>query len=147
MTDYKTLHYDAVCVGDKLPAQDIDITTGLIVSTALATRDFEPVHHDKAVAQAAGLPDVFMNILTSQSFMTRFATDWSGPEAVVKSLDIRLGAPNVPGMVMTVTGEVTAKDDDSGVVDIAVLGENNIWGMHMQGTVQLQLPLSNKGGA
>ncbi len=147
MTDYKTLNYDTVSVGDKLPAQDIDITTGLIVSTALATRDFEPVHHDKSVAQAAGLPDVFMNILTSQSFMTRFATDWSGPEAVVKSLDIRLGAPNVPGMVMTVTGEVTARDDDSGVVDVAVLGENNIWGMHMQGTVQLQLPLSSKGRA
>ena len=81
-----------------------------------------------------------MNILTSQSFMTRFATDWSGPEAVVKSLDIRLGAPNLPGMVMTVTGEVKAKDDDAGIVDIEVVGENNIWGMHMQGTVQLALP-------
>ncbi|MCZ6828081.1 MAG: MaoC/PaaZ C-terminal domain-containing protein [Gammaproteobacteria bacterium] len=140
MTDYKTLNYDEVSVGDKLPPQDIDITTGLIVSTALATRDYEPVHHDKAVAQATGLPDVFMNILTSQSFMTRFTTDWSGPEAVVKSLDIRLGAPNVPGMVMTVTGEVKAKDDDAGIIDIEVVGENNIWGMHMQGTVQLALP-------
>jgi acyl dehydratase len=147
MTEYKTMTFSDVSVGDKLPTQDIDITTGLIVSTAMATRDFEPVHHDKAVAQAAGLPDVFMNILTSQSFMTRFATDWSGPEAVVKSLDIRLGAPNVPGMVMTVTGEITAKNDDSGVVDVAVIGENNIWGMHMQGTVQLQLPLSAQGGA
>ncbi len=142
MTDYKTINYNEVSVGDKLPSHKIDISTGLIVSTALATRDYEPVHHDKSVAQAAGLPDVFMNILTSQSFMTRFATDWSGPEAVVKSLDIRLGAPNVPGMVMTVTGEVTGKDDRSRVVDVAVLGENNIWGMHMQGTVQLQLPVS-----
>jgi acyl dehydratase len=147
MNDYTTLNYLDVSVGDKLPAVDIDITTGLIVSTALATRDYEPVHHDKSVAQAAGLPDVFMNILTSQSFMTRFATDWSGPEAVVKSLDIRLGAPNVPGMVMTVTGEITAKDDDTSVVDVAVLGENNIWGMHMQGTVQLQLPTSKAGEA
>jgi hypothetical protein len=140
MTQYNTLNYDQVSVGDKLPALDIDITTGLIVSTALATRDYEPVHHDKAQAQATGLQDVFMNILTSQSFMTRFATDWSGPEAVVKSLDIRLGAPNMPGMVMTVTGEVNAKNDEFGVVDIAIVGENNIWGMHMQGTVQLALP-------
>jgi len=141
MSDYKTLSYAEVSVGDKLPALDIDITTGLVVCGALATRDFEPVHHSKATAQAAGLPDVFMNILTSQGLMTRFATDWSGPEAVVRSLDIRLGAPNVPGMVMTVTGEVTARDDETGVVDIAVLGENNIWGMHMQGTVQLALPM------
>ena len=119
---------------------DIDITTGLVVCGALATRDFEPVHHSKAAAQAVGLPDVFMNILTSQGLMTRFATDWSGPEAVVKSVDLRLGAPNIPGMIMTVSGEVTALDKDSGLVDLAVTGENNIWGMHMQGTVQLTLP-------
>ena len=140
MSDYKTLTCAEVSIGDKLPALEIDITSGLVVAGAIATRDFEPVHHDKSVAQAAGLPDVFMNILTSQALMTRFATRWSGPEAVVKTLDIRLGAPNIPGMVMTVTGEVTAKDEDQGVVDIAVLGENNIWGMHMQGTVQLALP-------
>ena len=140
MTDYSTLNYADVNVGDKLPALDIDVTTGLVVGGALATRDFEPVHHDKSAAQSTGLPDVFMNILTSQGLMTRYATDWGGPEAVVKSLDIKLGAPNVPGMVMTITGEVTARDDDSGIVDIAVLGENNIWGMHMQGTVQLALP-------
>ena len=111
-----------------------------MVGAAIATRDYEPVHHDKGKAQAAGLPDVFMNILTSQALMTRYATDWSGPEAVVKSLDIRLGAPNVPGMVMTITGEVKARDEDSGIIDIDVMGENNIWGMHMQGTVQLALP-------
>ena len=140
MSEFKTLTRADVSVGDKLPAADIDITTGLVVCGALATRDFEPVHHSKAAAQAVGLPDVFMNILTSQSLMTRFATDWSGPEAVVKSVDLRLGAPNIPGMLMTVSGEVTALDKDSGLVDLAVTGENNIWGMHMQGTVQLTLP-------
>jgi hypothetical protein len=140
MSEYKTLTCAEVSVGDKLPTLEIDITTGLVVCGALATRDFETVHHDKSAAQAAGLPDVFMNILSSQALMTRFATDWSGPEAVVKSLDIRLGAPNIPGMVMTVTGEVTALDKDSGLVEVAVLGENNIWGMHMQGSVQLTLP-------
>ncbi len=140
MSDYRTLSLAEVSVGDRLPQLDIDVTTGLVVGGALATRDYEPVHHDKGKAQAAGLPDVFMNILTSQALMTRYATDWSGPEASVKSLDIRLGAPNIPGMVMTITGEVQAKDDDSGVIDIAVMGENNIWGMHMQGTVQLALP-------
>ena len=140
MSEFKTLTRADVSVGDKLPAADIDITTGLVVCGALATRDFEPVHHSKAAAQAVGLPDVFMNILTSQGLMTRFATDWSGPDAVVKSVDLRLGAPNIPGMLMTVSGEVTALDKDSGLVDLAVTGENNIWGMHMQGTVQLTLP-------
>lgn len=140
MSEYSTLNYADVQVGDKLPELAIDITSGLIVGGAIATRDYEPVHHDKSVAQAAGLPDVFMNILTSQGLMSRFVTDWSGPEAVIKKLDLRLGAPNVPGMVMTITGEVTEKDDSNGQISIAVLGENNIWGMHMQGTVELALP-------
>jgi acyl dehydratase len=140
MSEYSTLNYADVKVGDKLPELAIDITTGLIVGGAMATRDYEPVHHDKSVAQAAGLPDVFMNILTSQGLMSRFVTDWSGPEAVIRKLDLKLGAPNVPGMVMTISGEVTEKDDSSGQVSIAVIGENNIWGMHMQGTVNIVLP-------
>jgi acyl dehydratase len=140
MSEYQTLSCADVSVGDKLPSLDIDISSGLIVGGALATRDFEPVHHDKSVAQASGLPDVFMNILTSQGLMSRFVTDWSGPDASIKSLDLKLGAPNVPGMVMTITGEVTDKDDSTGEVNVAVLGENNIWGMHMQGTVKLALP-------
>ena len=141
MSDYKTLNYADISVGDRLPALDIDISTGLIVGAALATRDFEPVHHDKSAAQAGGLPDVFMNILTSQGLMQRFVTDWSGPETVVKSLDVKLGAPNVPGMVMTVTGEVAARKN--GLVDVVVTGANNIWGMHMQGTVRIELPQEN----
>jgi len=140
MSEYKTIGFSDVSVGDKLPALDIDITTGLVVAGALATRDFEPVHHEKSVSVASGLPDVFMNILTSQALMTRFATDWSGPEAIVSAIDIRLGAPNIPGMVMTVTGEVSATDNDKQSVELSILGENNIWGMHMQGTVTLTLP-------
>lgn len=136
----ETLDYSSVTVGDKLPPLEIDISSSLIVGSALASRDFTPVHHDKKVAQSAGLPDVFMNILTSNGFMGRFVTDWAGPDCTVKGIDIKLGAPNLPGFVMTVTGEVTAKDDTSGVVSVAVTGENNVWGLHMGGTVRVQLP-------
>ncbi len=137
--DYQTLKYADVSVGDKLAALDIDISSSLISCGALATRDFEPCHHVPKVAQDMGLPDVFMNILTSQALMARFVTDWSGPEAVMKALKVKLGAPNVPGMVMTVTGEVSEKDDDNRVVTVNVTGENNIWGMHMEGSVSVQL--------
>ena len=135
-----TLAYEAVKVGDKLPPLSIDITSGLIIGGALATRDFTPVHHDKKAAQAGGLPDVFMNILTSNGLMGRFVTDWSGPDATVKGIAIKLGAPNLPGFIMTITGEVTAKDDASGIVEVAVEGENNVWGTHMTGTVRVALP-------
>lgn len=135
-----TLRYGGVAVGDKLPELKIDITTGLIVGGAIASRDFTPVHHETKAAQAVGLPDIFMNILTSNGLMGRFVTDWAGPEAVVKSIDLRLGAPNVPGVVMTITGEVAAKDDVAGTVDVSVSGDNNVWGTHMSGVVRIELP-------
>ena len=134
------MNFDDVQVGQELPPLDVPLTAALIVGGALASRDYTPVHHDRGAAQSQGLSDVIMNILTTNGYVGRYVTDWAGPDATLKGVKIRLGAPNVPGMVMTVTGEVTARDEDSGVVDIAVLGENNIWGMHMQGTVQLALP-------
>ncbi|MCB1630200.1 MAG: acyl dehydratase [Pseudomonadales bacterium] len=135
-----TLHHGSVAVGDRLPEQKIDITTGLIAGGAIASRDFTPVHHETKAAQDVGLPDIFMNILTSNGLMGRFVTDWAGPESTIKSIDLRLGAPNVPGVVMTITGEVVAKDDAAGTVDVSVTGENNVWGTHMSGVVRIELP-------
>jgi len=135
-----TRRYGSVAIGEKLPPLKIDITAGLIVGGAIASRDFTPVHHEKAAAQAAGLPDIFMNILTSNGLMGRYVTDWSGPEATLKSMEVKLGAPNLPGMVMTITGEVTGKDDAAGTVDISVSGDNNVWGNHMSGKVRVALP-------
>lgn len=135
-----TLSYDAVNVGDKLPPLEIPITASLIVGGAIVTRDFTPVHHDKAAAQAGGLPDIFMNILTSTALMGRFVTDWAGPDSTLKASKIKLGAPNLPGFLMTITGEVVAKDEEEKAVEVSVEGVNDSWGMHMKGTVKVALP-------
>ncbi len=136
----ETLAWEDISVGDTLAPLQIPISTGLIVGAALATRDFEKVHHDRDVAQSTGLPDIFMNILTSQGLMARYATDWSGPETSIRSLAVKLGAPNLPGMVMTISGEVSAVDPASHTVELSVQGDNNAWGRHMSGTVVLELP-------
>ena len=41
-------------VGDQLPEWSLPMTPTTIVSTAIATRDWQDVHHDRDVAQAAG---------------------------------------------------------------------------------------------
>ena len=132
--------FESVHAGQQLPRLDVPITASLIVAGAIATSDFSLVHHDKAHAQAAGTPDIFMNILTSNGLMGRYVTDWTGPGAALKSIEVKLGAPNVPGMVMTITGEVTAKDDAAGTVVVSVSGDNNVWGTHMAGKVCVALP-------
>ena len=104
--DGTTRRFADVKVGDELPPLSIDITTRLIVSTAIATRDFQDVHHDKPGAQALGSPDIFMNIITTHGFVGRYVTDWAGPEALLRSVKIRLGAPNYPGDTMVIKGKV-----------------------------------------
>ena len=132
-----SLRYDDVQVGDELPTLVIPLTRTLIVATAIASRDYQDVHHDPGLAQERGSPDIFMNILSTNGFVGRFITDWAGPDAVLKSVKIRLGAPNHPGDTMAMTGHVTEKND--GVVDVQIRGANDI-GDHVTGTVALELP-------
>ena len=128
-----------VKVGEKLPELAVPVTTTVIVAGALATQDFTPVHHDKGAAQAQGLPDIIMNTMTTNGFISRYVTDWAGPDAVVKKISLKLGAPNSPGDTMKMNGTVVAADVDSGVVDVAVSGTNS-WGDHVTATVRVALP-------
>ena len=137
MTLEDTKKSSEVNVGDALPELKIPLTTSLIVSGALASRDFTPVHHDKAAAQASGMPDVFMNILTTNGLVNRYVTDWAGPNAVVKNVQIKLGTPNSPGDTMTFNGAVTSKDDDTVTVELA---GKNAWGDHVTASVRVALP-------
>jgi len=126
-----------VKVGDELPELRVALTSSLIVAGAVASRDFTRVHHDKAAAQAAGMQDVFMNILTTEGWVSRFVTDWAGPDATIRKLSLKLGAPNLPGDVMVMTGKVQAKQDEAVVVE--VVGKN-AWGNHVTAKIELSLP-------
>jgi acyl dehydratase len=139
--------YDEVAVGEELPELAVPLTRTMIVATALASRDYQDVHHDPALAEERGSKDVFMNILTTNGLVDRYVTSWAGPAARVKAIRIRLGAPNYPGDTMVLTGTVSAKHDDDRRVEIAVRGVNAI-GPHVTGTVVVRLPaVREQGGA
>ena len=135
----KTRSFDSVAVGDALPELAIPVTVTLVVGGALASRDYTPVHHDKAAAQAQGMSDVFMNILTTNGLVGRYVTDWAGPDATVKNVAIKLGAPNLPGDTMKMVGSVKSKDAEQGEVVVEVAGKNG-WGNHVTGTIRVALP-------
>ncbi|NDU77018.1 acyl dehydratase [Actinomadura sp. DSM 109109] len=109
----------------------------MIVATAIASRDYQDVHHDPSLAAERGSRDVFMNILTTNGLVDRYVTSWAGPAAVVKAIRIRLGAPNYPGDTMVLTGTVTGRRP-GGRVEVEVRGVNAI-GPHVTGTVVVQL--------
>jgi acyl dehydratase len=127
-----TRRFAEVSEGEALPPCPEPITTTGIVAAAIASRDYQDVHHDKDAAIRRGTPDIFMNILTSSGLVARYVTDWAGPEALLTSLRIRLGAPNYPGDVMTFSGRVRSATD--GDVEIELAGTNSL-GDHVTGTV------------
>ncbi|MDQ8705895.1 MaoC family dehydratase [Streptomyces sp. LHD-70] len=123
--------------GAELPPLEIPVTRTLIVAGALASRDYQDVHHDAELAQEKGSPDIFMNILTTNGLVGRYVTDCFGPAAVLRKVAIRLGAPNYPGDTMVLTGTVAEVDGATARVD--VVGANGI-GRHVTGTVTVELP-------
>src|SRR3954454_4098150 len=131
--------------GDELPAMVIEVTATRIVAGAIASRDFMPVHHDRAYANSQGAPDIFMNILSDTVYCSRFLTDWAGPDAMITHLAIRLGVPVFPSQTLTYTGSVTglreSEEGDEGFVDIELRAVNEL-GEHVSGTATLSLLLA-----
>lgn len=128
--------------GDELPVFELNVTTTVVVAGAIASRDFMPAHHDHQFATAQGAPDVFLNILSTNGYLSRFVTDWAGPGATLRRMAIRLGAPAVPNKVLRFTGRITdaSREGDEGVVKISVRASNDL-GDHATGTVVVSLPL------
>ncbi|MFD5014627.1 MaoC family dehydratase [Streptomyces chartreusis] len=124
--------------GDELAPLAIPITRTLIVAGAIASRDYQDVHHDTELAHQKGSPDIFMNILTTNGLVGRYITDHFGPTAVLRKVAIRLGAPNYPGDTMVLTGSVEEVDGDTATV--RVVGANGI-GKHVTGTVTVTVPV------
>src|SRR5271157_5527531 len=111
-------------VGTKLPELKLYGDPTFIISTAIATRDYQDVHHDRDKAQAKGSKDIFVNILTDTGLVQRYLTDWAGPSALVKSIALRLGVPWYAYDTVNFSGTVTAVNDD--VVTVDVLGRNSL---------------------
>ena len=128
-------------VGDELPPLVVEASVRNIVSTAIATRDYQDVHHDIAAAQQRGSTTIFTNILTTNGYCIRLVTDWTGPDAVVKKAAIRLGVPNYAGDTLTLTGVVDdVQPVDAGTqVVVRVRGTNSL-GDHVTGAVTVVLP-------
>ncbi|OCB55703.1 beta-hydroxyacyl-ACP dehydratase [Mycobacterium vulneris] len=126
----------SVSVGTKLPELSIYGDPTFIVSTAIATRDYQDVHHDRDKAQAKGSKDIFVNILTDTGLVGRYVTDWAGPNAIVKSIKLRLGVPWYAYDTITFRGEVTAVDGE--LVTLKVVGSNSL-GDHVIATSTLTM--------
>jgi acyl dehydratase len=137
----RTLPFSEVKAGDTLPALTVKISPTLIIAGALASQDFQDVHHDHQMIRRRGHPDIFMNMMTSSGLLGRYLTDWTGPDALIRAHELRLGRPNYAGDTMRLTGSVRSAElvEGRGLVTVDVVGVNSL-GNHAEGSMTFELP-------
>jgi acyl dehydratase len=121
-------------VGTELPQLTVTATPTFVVSTALATRDFQDVHHDRDLAHSKGSKDIFVNILTDTGLVQRYITDWAGQRAQIRSIKLRLGVPWYAYDTLTLSGTVSSVEGD--LVTVDVIGKDGL-GNHVTSAVTL----------
>ncbi len=122
-------------VASDLPTWSLPVTPTLVVSAALATRDFQDVHHDRDLAVQRGSKDIFLNILTTTGLVQKYVGDWAGTHARVAACALRLGAPAYPGDQIDFTGTIVSHTPAETIVD--VVGTVSI-GNHVTARVTLE---------
>lgn len=130
--------------GEELPEKSIELTPTLIISSAIASRDYQDVHHDVDLAKKRGTKNIFMNILSTNGIVQAYVNEWAGPEVFLRGIEIKLGAPNYAGDTMTLSGKVVARSEaagDRGEIEVEVVGKNSI-GNHVTAKVRIALPRS-----
>lgn len=119
----RELCYEDVEEGDELPTLAMPITFTRCVYLASATRDFSPQHSNREYArERSKTKDVFVNTPFNLGMISRFLTDWAGPTAVVRRIQMSMRSNVCAGDDMILTGRVTKKYvvDEEPRIDVEV---------------------------
>jgi len=120
----KQLLFAEVKEGADLPELSIDVTPTTVVLGALATRDWRPMHHDKAFAQDRnGVQDIFINTPHNAAYFERYITDWTGPKGRLGKIQFRMSDSVFPDDTMVFHGKVEkvgTAPDGCGWVDLKI---------------------------
>ena len=137
------VYYEDVETGQELPTLSRKLNVTDLVMGASATRDYQPMHHDREFAQKVSkTKDIFINTQFNMGMMCRAITDWSGPKGFITKLDFTMRKSIYPGDTMNITGKVTGKrvEDGKNLVDVDLLVSNDD-GPTTPANVTIQLPL------
>jgi len=104
------------------PPVAVDITTSFIVAAAIATRDYQSVHHDRDAAIRGGTKDIYLNILATIGLVQRSIETWYGPNTQLESVNLRLLSQCYPGDQLTFKN-ISSTSLPDGRLDIKVRGD------------------------
>lgn len=115
--------FDAVAVGDLLPAIAYPLRRVDLVRYAGASGDVNPIHWNERFAVEMDLPNVIAHGMLTMATAVRLVTDWCGDPGAVVSYGVRFTRPVVvpddgTGAVVEVAGTVAAKDEEARTVRV-----------------------------
>ena len=115
--------FEALQVGDQIPAATYPLTRERLIRYAGASGDFNAIHWNQRVALEVGLPDVIAHGMLTMATASRAVTDWLGDPAAVVEYSTRFTRTvAVPddgvGATVEVTGVVGALDAEQRTVRV-----------------------------
>lgn len=129
-----------VRVGDALPLlEKPPITTTQLVQYAGASGDFNRIHYDEPFAREGGFPSVIAHGMLSMAFFGQLLGDWAGPTTIAR-LSARFKAVTLPGDCITVGGEVTARHEADGTIEVKLFARKPDGTVTLDGSATLRLP-------
>src|SRR6202051_3645540 len=110
----KTLYFDEVKVGDKIPQLTKEPVTHLqLVRYAGASGDFNPLHTDPKVGEMVGTGGIIAHGMLIMGFVGQMLSDYVGPQALRK-FGVRFKGMTQLNDVITCTGQVTENHETDG---------------------------------
>ena len=129
-----------VHVGDTLgPVDKAPITTTQLVQYAGASGDFNRIHYDEPFAREGGFPSVIAHGMLSMAFFGQLVADWAGGPQHVARLAARFKAVTFPGDRVTVGGEVVARDEAAGTVELKLFARKQDGTVTLEGSATVRL--------
>jgi acyl dehydratase len=137
--------FDAVSVGDELPATAYTVQRINLVQYAGASGDFNVIHWNDRVADAVGLPGVIAHGMYTMALGGRFVSEWVGDPGAVLEYGVRFTSMvPVPdddaGAKVEFSGTVSAKDEERRAATIDITAVCN--GTKVLGKAQAVVRLS-----
>jgi 3-hydroxybutyryl-CoA dehydratase len=91
---------------------------------AAASGDFNPIHIDAEVGEAAGLGGVILQGLCTMAWAAEAAVRLYGDPTRLKKLSVRFSRPVKPGDTLTFRGSVTAIDGTKVSAQLSAVNQN-----------------------
>jgi acyl dehydratase len=110
-----------------------------LVRYAGASGDFNPLHTDPEIGKAVGIGGQIAHGMLIMGFVGQAITNWV-PKKCLKSFSIRFAGMTRPDDVITVTGKVVDKREDSGRIRCEVAARNQKDELIVAGQFEAELP-------